>query len=182
MHIWKSGLIVLFLIALFVVTIWQVIRLIFCFKWSSIGIMYTSVLCVFTALNIIGLWEYTIPFEQYLEPELFTTCTMPSEYSFSTPPTVIWHAIYKPYGLYAGARYYDEEETMVDWPEMNLDQYTYIACYGKTLVSLSFNVWETIDIPIRTGAKVGHAVLSEEYDPTVVYIYKIPRMRIDIDF
>lgn len=46
---------------------------------------------------------------------------------------------------------------------------------------ISYNVWETIDIPVRTGAYVGHMRLNDDFVPDKVYVYEIPRIRIEND-
>lgn len=98
----------------------------------------------------------------------------------------------KPHGMDAGEwdgiheKEYDENYAQSfrssygeDWPELNVQEYSYIICYGQQLRSLTYNVWNTIDIPIRTGLLEGKAMFCEGYDPNTIYIYRIPKLKID---
>ena len=64
---------------------------------------------------------------------------------------------------------------------MDFKHYSYVITYGQKIDKLTYNVWDTIDFPIRTGAKVGHMTLDEEFSPRMVYIYRIPKLRIEND-
>ena len=66
-------------------------------------------------------------------------------------------------------------------PELDLESHTYVITYGQELEDLAYYVWETIDIPIPTGAKLGHAILSEDFHNDRMYIYELPKIRIDND-
>ena len=68
-----------------------------------------------------------------------------------------------------------------DWPDMDFENHTYIVSYGQELVALTYNAWETVDYPHKTGAKAGHPVFGDVFEPNKVYIYEIEKMRIDND-
>ena len=62
---------------------------------------------------------------------------------------------------------------------MDLENYTYIITYCQQIDSLSYNVWDTIDSPTYTGAYAGYMDLCDEIDPLAIYIYRIPKIRIN---
>lgn len=142
-----------------------------------------SVVWVLVALICFG--EYVYPFERDVKFELYATMEIPPEYTPEQPKSMTWHAAYSQDGIFDGSFFFDTEEISsplgFDWPTMDFENHTYIITYGYELDSLSYNIWEDIDIPYYTGAKVGHAVLKNEYDANMVYIYEIAKIRIDVD-
>ena len=112
-----------------------------------------------------------------------TTIEIPDDHTLSGPLNLPWHAAYEKYGMYAGSLYFDTEVKAsylgFDWPDMDFKHHTYIISYGQTIESLSYNAWEIIYAPYITGAKVGYAVLGEQFEPNIVYIYQAKKIRID---
>lgn len=147
--------------------------------------VFAFIMCFVTVLSIIVFKDYTYPFERKVNFEHFATITIPPENELKTPGAVYWRAAYEAHGLYAESFYFNPTESTSPlgfrWPEMDFKNHTYIITYGQELLSLSYNVWETIDIPIKTGAKAGYAVLSNEFHPDKVFIYELPRIRIEND-
>lgn len=144
----------------------------------------TIIVGMLTLIAYSLLWEYTYPFEKTVELNLVEVIEIPTEHTLYGPQNLPWHAAYEKYGLWPGSLYFDteikEDETLgIVWPDMDFEHYTYIISYGQEVESLSYNVWETITAPMPRGAKVGHAVLSEEFDPNAIYVYQIKKMRID---
>ena len=64
---------------------------------------------------------------------------------------------------------------------MDFQHHTYLVSYGKQLTALRYNVWETIDYPVRTGAFIGYADFEDSFYPNRVFIYELPKIRIDHD-
>lgn len=121
--------------------------------------------------------------EQQLEPELVATIHVDPELFPSGCIHEEWHAVYEKYDRYPGTwvhphEYYQSQSTS-EWPELDLENYTYIITYSQEIESLSYNVWDTINAPVFSGAKEGHMVLNEEIEPYLIYIYRIPKMRIN---
>ena len=150
------------------------------------------VLCVvaiaFTVSFTVCAADYTYPFERSVKFEKIATIDIPPDNALNPEFPPFWHAAYAQYGLYPSSFYFSVENShsVIDkgfqWPEMDFENHTYIITYCHELESLSYNVWETIKITgVHTGAKAGYAVLSEEIDPCKVYIYEIPKIRIDND-
>ena len=150
-------------------------------KYVILTICYSiiTVLC----LTLFG--DYVYPFERRIEPVLIAEFSVPEKYVLKYPGQEFWHGAYEEYGLYAGSFYFNtEKKTSIygfDWPPMDFDRYNYIITYGQKIKTLSYNVWETIDEPVRTGAKVGHMILCDEFEPNKGYIYQIPKIRIEND-
>ncbi len=128
---------------------------------------------------------YTYPFERNVPFRLYAELTIPEGNQLEKPGDFYWHAAYEEYGLFAESFYFDPLEKQspfgFKWPDMDFEHHTYIITYGQELESLSYHVWETIENPVHTGAKVGHAVLKEGFQGNRVYIYEIRKMRIEHD-
>ena len=189
MHVWKSILVVLFLIAITAVLAFLIFRCVRLHKNKKLkisSVVLTLIAGLLTLTMYSSLWEYTYPFEQEVDLQLYETIEIPTEHTLHGPKSFNWHASYEEWGLlFPESLYYFPEKTEDDlgfcWPEMDYEHYTYIISYGQKMESLSYNVWEIVRYPHVTGAKVGHAVLSDEFNPNAVYIYQIKKMRIDND-
>jgi len=85
--------------------------------------------------------------------------------------------------LHAESFYYNPQKGIYGFDRtiLNFERYSYIITYGQKIEKLSYSVWDVIDTPIFTGAKVGHMFLEEEFNPSKVYIYRIPKIRIEND-
>ena len=187
-NIIKSLLMLLFLIIL---SIGSIIAVVFCIhihrykKLSMQRIIFTGILCIITIVIVACFGDYAYPLERTVEFELIAELDIPPENAFNPEFPHFWHAAYEQFGLYSDSFYFSEDYPYsylgFKWPEMDFKNHTYIITYCQELESLTYNVWETIDIPIRTGAKAGYAVLSEEIDPCKVYVYEIPKIRIEND-
>jgi hypothetical protein len=129
---------------------------------------------------IVVVRDYVYPFERTVDVELVT------EIELDEPLTEYWvdswQAFYEGYGLYAASysivARFEGRRLDFELPEMNLEKYTYVVTYGKKIEKLTYNAWDTIYAPIRTGAKKGNIQFYEEFDHKV-YVYKLKKMRID---
>lgn len=147
---------------------------------SLLGTACIAVLC----FALLG--DYVYPFERTIKPKLVAEFEVPEGYEAESPGNPFWHGAYEAYGLYAESLWFNPYNTLESkygfaWPPMNLKKYSYIITYGQKIKSLSYNVWDTIDEPFRTGAKAGHMILEETFIPEKVYVYQIPKLRIDND-
>ncbi len=147
---------------------------------------FRTIVCVtITMLNIVFIGDYIYPFERPLMPVLIAEFDVPKAYELDYPGEKFWHGAYEAYGIYGESLYFDTDNRQslygFGWPPMDFKTYNYIITYGQEIESLSYNVWDVIDTPIRTGAKAGHMVLAEEFSPSKVYVYRIPKIRIDND-
>lgn len=185
-YIIKSILVTVLLIILIVLAIRVVLR---CIQKANQGEKWygQGFLCVFSCLvsllAVITLHDYLNPAERRLEPELITTITISQEEHPDGVWGEGWHAVYGKYGSYPGTwvhpHEYYQSRSDAQWPEFDLENYTYIITYGQKIESLSYNVWDASRGPTYTGAKYGHMVLAEEVAPWEIYIYRIPKMRIN---
>lgn len=184
MHVIKSLVVLLVLISLCILS-WHIVKVHILYKPSRKGAVLAVACCVITLAGVLCLKDYVYPFERSVKFTLFASLDIPEEHRLPSAGSEFWHAAYEEYGLYAESKYFNPKETVSDlgfeWPQMDFEKHAYIITYGQQLVSLSYNVWEEIDIPIRTGAKVGHATLSDDFDPSKVYVYEIAKIRIDND-
>ncbi len=186
MHVWKSILVVLFLFFITVFLVCLIFRCVRLHKKKKLkisSVVLTLIAGLLTLAIYSSLWEYTYPFEQEVDLQLYKTIEIPAEHTLSGP-TLSWHASYEKWGLiFPEAKFYvpENEEYYLGyyWPEMDYEHYTYIISYGSKMKSLSYNVWEIVRYPHVSGAKIGYAELSEEFNPNEVYIYQIKKMRID---
>ena len=134
---------------------------------------------------IVFLSNYAYPFERNVDLELVHVAECGHRMDERTLP---WHAYYEDYGWGAKSRFIifvpasvhdDCMEVMSD-----LDNYTYIISYGRTLETLTYNMWDSKMTPILdlgTSAKDGHVTYGENGDPNCVYIYRIKKMRIEFE-
>lgn len=94
-----------------------------------------------------------------------------------------WYAIYEEYGLFGvSSRYNQQTISWIEWPELDLEHYTYIISFGREITNLSYNMWKSKKPPILdlgTSFKIGVAEFGAKIDTSLVYIYRIPKMRID---
>lgn len=139
---------------------------------------------IVVAALYITRWEYVYPFERPVDLELYAVVDIPEEHTLSCPD---WYAIYEKWGIYSGSKWMDTESVSqparfgFDWPDMDFENHTYTISYGRELVALTYNAWDTVDSPHRTGAKAGHPVFRDVFEPNRVYIYEIEKMRIEND-
>ena len=187
MYILRSVIVLLFILALIVASVYLVNRYRVCKKNGIYNIKYSlsMLLCVLcTIISIVLFGDYTYPFERTLHPILIAEFRVPEGYELEYPGEKYWHGAYKKWGLHAESFYFNPDKTdpySIGWPPMDFDHYSYIITYGQRIESLSYNVWDMIDSPFLTGAKVGHMILEGEFFPDMVYIYQIPLIRIEND-
>ena len=188
MNVLKSIVVLLVLLLLIGITIRFVKKSIQKHKNNILKRSYAicTTLCVLlSALGVVTLGNYVYPFERKLNPELVAELTIAERYELDYPGQEFWHGAYAEFGLYADSFHFDENQRQSDfgftWPEMDLKNHSYVITYGRTIKSLSYNVWETIDVPVRTGAYVGHMRLNDDFVSDKVYVYEIPRIRIEND-
>lgn len=142
------------------------------------------VCCVIIALFSLTFYSNLVyPFERPVELELYEVLTVTGDHVLDYPGQAFWHGAYDAYGLSAGSEHFNTEDPNdnYSWPPMNFEQSNYIITYGQEIERLAYNVWDKIDSPIHTGAYYGHLVLSESFSADKVYIYRIPKIRIDND-
>lgn len=187
MNIVKSIIMILILVA---AAVWLCRLGYQCFGGQSKEHKVRNILCFVLAFIVVAAlyvnrWEYIYPFERTVNLELYAVIDIPEEHTLSRPD---WHAIYEKWGIHSGSKWMDTESVSVpfrrlgfDWPDMDFENHTYIVSYGQELVALTYNAWETVDYPHKTGAKAGHPVFSDVFEPNKVYIYEIEKMRIDND-
>ena len=187
-HILKSLLFFIFLLALVITSIILCRHCVIRYRNGAlkIGIILGALVCIFLTLSsIILLGDYIYPFERTLEPIPHGVLVLPEDKFLRYPGEKFWHGAYEEYGLYAESFYFDPDgenpKYGIDWPPMDFEHYSYIITYGQEIDKLTYNVWDTIDIPVRTGAKVGHMTLKDEFSPEMIYIYRIPKLRIEND-
>lgn len=187
MYILRSIMVLLFILALLVASIYLVNKYRVYKKNGIHHLKYSlsMLLCVLcTVIFIVLFGDYTYPFERTLHPILIAEFQVPEGYEHEYPGERYWHGAYKKWGLYAESFYFNPENTDpygIGWPPMDFDNYSYIITYGQKIKSLSYNVWDVIEYPFMTGAKVGHMILEDEFSPDTVYIYQIPLIRIEND-
>ena len=186
MNILKSLLVIISLSGLVGAAVFMIYRRVRKKEGKWMPRLYQIAIWTVIALSACLLFgEYTYPFEQTVELELYATLEIDQEHTLSRPQD--WHAAYEKYGIHAGSLWFDADMENQEyylgfrWPDMDFEHHTYIISYGKTVESLSYNVWETIDYMLQKGVKVGHAELGEEFHPNTVFVYEIKKMRIDND-
>lgn len=184
MHIGKSLIVLLILVTLCFLSVRLIMNQVF-FKPTLKGIFITTICCMITLLSTLCFRDYLYPFNRNVEFTCFAVLDIPEENSLSGPGSKFWHAAYEEYGFFSESMYFNPDEKVshlgFEWPQMDFDDHTYIITYGQKLISLSYNVWDPIELPISTGAKVGHATLSDDFNPNKVYVCEIAKIRIDND-
>ena len=187
MNIIRSACVFVCLLLVIIVCVTVIVRCIKEIHWHKSFAHITLILfcvCIMFLSVVLG-GDYVYPFERDLNPILIAEFDVPKEYELDYPGQKFWHGAYEKFGLYAQSQYFNPTDNQsvygFGWPPMDFDKYCYIITYGQRIESLSYNVWETIDDPIRTGAKVGHMVLEKDFLPEKVYVYQIPKIRIEND-
>ena len=141
---------------------------------------------IFSISLILTHFEYLYPFERYIPVKLYAEVSIDCE---DTVHTIRWHGIYDETCISADSPFFDTERNsswleddysvMVSWPKMDLKKNYYIVSYGSKIHTIAYNVWDNIDHPGYVNVKEGHVTFEEEYDCSKIYIYQIPRIRID---
>lgn len=188
MYVLKSLLVLICLLSLMLFSVGLIIS---CFNryrstmLKRVHVLFTLVFTCVTILSTILFGDYVYPFERTIDPILIAEFDVPEGYELEFPGQKYWHGAYEEFGFYAESFYFNPNNSNsvygFGWPPMDFDRYCYIITYGQKIDTLSYNVWETIDVPIRTGAKVGHMILDDEFSPEKVYVYQIPKVRIEND-
>ena len=142
---------------------------------SRILVITATVLIIIVALII--LIKYASPIERNVELELITVINIEGEDQQLVNPG-IWYGVY---GAYGGSLASNEfHPDFIDkWIAPDLENFSYIISFGQRVESLSYNVWDNIESPHRGNVRKGHIILSDEFDGWSIYIYRIPKMRID---
>lgn len=187
-NILKSTLIFMFLLTLLIVSILLCRHCIINLRnrTARTGVVIITVAqIIVTLLLVVLLGDYVYPFERTLKPIPHGVLVLPEDQVLQYPGQKFWHGAYEAFGFYAESFYFDPDgdnpKYGISWPPMDFEHYSYIITYGQKIDKLTYNVWDTIDIPVRTGAKVGHMILQDEFDPKMIYIYRIPKLRIEND-
>ena len=145
----------------------------------------TAAIVIATIVSIVFLGDYAYPFERKIKPVLIAEFEVPEEHALDYPGQKFWRGAYKECGLYAHSLYFNpnKQDSMYGfgWPPMDFDTYNYIITYGQKIEKLTYNVWDILDEQIMTGAKVGHMILDDDFQPNKVFIYRISKVRIEND-
>lgn len=186
MYIFKSALVLLVLLVIGVATIKYIIRITLDYihhprkLWGYIKAIVSIVLALQVAIPLL---DYAWPFDRNLIPALHAEVEIPEEYSLDYPGQKKWHGAYKASGIFPESLYFNPNDLYTwygdPWPHMDFDRYNYIISYGQKIKSISYNVWDVIKYPSYNGAKSGHIEFENEFQPNKIYIYRIPRVRID---
>ena len=185
MYIVKSLCVLLLLIILVILSLYNAQKCYSSYKRQTLFFrkaLLTGLLCVITLVSIFRLGEYVYPFDKSVDFELYATLVIPPENTLHGPN--FWHSAYD--DIQGDESFFfnpDEKYSHLgfEWPAMDFEHHTYIITYGQELESLSYNVWDYVKYPFYTGVKIGHATLNDEFDPNTVYVFEIPRIRIDND-
>lgn len=121
--------------------------------------------------------------ERPLEPELVAKVRLDPTYFPRGNIYESWHAVYEAYedspGTWVHPHEYYQSRSIDAWPELDLENYTYIITYEHEIKSLSYYLFRENNVPTPTGAKTANLVLEEKTEPLTIYIYRIPKMRIN---
>lgn len=149
---------------------------------KGVGAKITAMaVCITVAAFTVVAADYLDASNRTVEYELYAVVEVDTPHS-SVPGERFWHGAYEERNGGEGFFYSTEAKRSQygeSWPELNLSEYSYIITYGQELRLLTYNVWNTIDIPVRTGLYQGNAILCEEFNPYIIYIYQIPKLKID---
>lgn len=180
MNTMKSMLVIILLLTMVSVTVWNIRKWLLVSRYGGdmYGIkVFTVIACIVTVGSFLCFGEYSYPYDRSVDMTLVAVVEIPDEAKHFKQPGV-WYGEYGEYGLYPGSDTY-HSNTVHRWIDADLEKYSYIVSLGQEVHSLSYNVWDTIDAPFFTGAKAGQIVLSEKFDGSKIYIYQIPKIRID---
>lgn len=135
-------------------------------KGIKCGIIAIITMCAFLCGR-----NYMWPFDRNVKMETVVTVTDAEEYDrFSG----MWFGVYE--GSISFHKNYIDE-----WIDLDLANYSYIVSFGRPVESLTYNVWEKMQGPYQSNIYSGHAELGDATQPMIIYIYRIPRIRIDND-
>ena len=141
------------------------------FVWGLVAVLAISVvLC-------LCFWKCKV------EPELIGTVRLDPAFFPDGRIYEQWHAVYEAYDNYPGTwvhpHAYYQPRSIDEWPDMDLENYTYIITYCQKIQSLSYYPWRENNVPTYTGAKEAHLILEGKTEPLTIFIYRIPKMRIN---
>ena len=188
-HLWKSLLIIAFLVAfcIAVIKLWKTFLKEKLYRyqmgrWLIKGICVCMLTVVFF-VTLTVLLDYCYPFERNVKLELVTIATPDNEIKEIGPlddnsDNINWYGVYGDiFPLGASSAFHPD---FIDqYIEPDLDRYSYIISYGYAVESLSYNVFEDVGGTYGCGVHKGHIVFSKDFNPWGIYIYRIPRLRID---
>lgn len=187
MNIAKSLVVIFLMLAIVVPSVTCVIKCVQKHKKKELYFKHVviSVFClVITSFCIAMFGDYVNPFERKVDTKLIAAFPLSEEYQSSFPGEQFWHGAYESWFPYAESFYFNPESREkydIPLPFFNFKQHSYIFTYGQEIDNLTYNVWNTIDYPLKTGAKVGNIVFKNEFIPQTMYIYEIPKIRIEND-
>lgn len=139
----------------------------------------TLLLLVITCLSWFGFSQYIYPFDRTLTPVLVAELEVSEKYVLDNPEGRFWRGAYK--GMWGESFWFDPNDTEhfgATMPQLDYKNHCYVITYGQKIETLSYNAWDIIDM---TGAKAGYITYQEEFYPSSVFIYEIPKIRIDND-
>lgn len=151
-------------------------------KANRSKLLLRVIAAIFAAMLVVFLMPYLSSRDIEVDLELCYVLTDVTDEKNRKLDSLEWYAIYEEYGLGVDSRFNQQTISWVEWPELDLERYTYIVSFGREMTSLSYNVWESRQpaiLDLGTSFKIGIAEFGEEIDTSLVYIYRIPKMRID---
>lgn len=130
--------------------------------------------CLVVILCVVLFGTYTYPFERPLQPVLIAEIDVPEVFPYDDFGSGYW------VGVHSRCPHFDPDHPTgadkgVKWPELHVEKYSYVVTYCQKIDNLTYNIWDTT----QSGAKAGHIVFDEEITENKVYVYQIPKMRID---
>ncbi len=137
-----------------------------------------SAMSVLLALWFVaGTVFYLNPMDKQLKFTIFAQVEV--SYTLSSQE---WEGVFSKGDDYGGPLMYspDGPATDVPWPEgMDLDQYSYIVCYGAEMESVAINIWEVINTPYPRGIYEGKVTFGQIDYPNSIFIYQIEKIGIE---
>ena len=186
MKVVQSVIVIVILLLLAMLAICCLLKTIRKFKGKKLHFRHvaTTVICfVLTTTCFFAFGEYANPFDQTVNARLIAVFPIEDKYQSSYPGQQFWHGAYKG-EPYPDSEYFNPKTKAkydLTMEFMYFERYSYVITYGQEIDILTYNVWETIDYPFPTGAKVGNIVFKNSFAPQTMYVYEIPKIRIEND-
>jgi hypothetical protein len=143
----------------------------------------TSLLILITCLNWYLFGGFIYPFNRQLDPVLVAQFDVTGKYVLDKPGGRFWRAAYKYeiFGLDIEPMWFnpnDPQHFGADMPELDYKKHCYVITYGQKIDTLSYNCWDIIS---GTWEKAGQMTFQEEFYPSTVFIYELPKIMIEND-
>lgn len=137
-----------------------------------------------TVVVAITIFVFLHSLERQLDPKFVGSVRLdPTQVSADRVAREPWHTVYEADDNCSGSWYHPHEyyqSCAIDpWPEMDLENYAYIITYCRKIRFASYYLCREIVVPIRTGEKEAHLILADNVEPLTIYVYQIPKIRIN---